>query len=147
MSGKITFMTRLGKPKDEDRYESYPEWYWSVVGEDGVRTRVSPRYEELYDLILRAFVHELINDRLRARKPDEIIKRRMFDLKVLLDKAQTFVYQYGDDMDLLEWLKETDMNYITGNRMRESFGRNLCNYLYDKIANGKATAKISDLSG
>ena len=88
MSGEIKFAVREGRSLDP-RYPLYPEWYLVVIGEDGVGTTVSPRYEELNKLFNQIFVHEFLNDWMRERSADFTRKRITFDLPHLLDNAQT----------------------------------------------------------
>lgn len=116
MSGNIKLRVREGKSLDK-KHLRYPEWYWEVTGEDGVTTTISPRYDDLHELLKAAIIHELINDRLRTRKPDEMIKRRKFELNALVDVAQTFVYRWVDVDDLLNHI---DPMYVSGNLINAS---------------------------
>lgn len=75
MSGKLIFKTRKGQSRD-DKYAYYLEWYMEIEGEDGVKTRLSPRYDEFADFIKKVLVHEYRNDATRDRKEELGIKYR-----------------------------------------------------------------------
>jgi hypothetical protein len=69
MSGKIKVKVRLGKSKNS-RYSYYPEWYLEVEGEDGIKTTLSPTFEEMIMAIRDILIHERKVDMTRERKPD-----------------------------------------------------------------------------
>jgi len=69
MSGKIEFITRIGKSKDP-RYDSYEYWAWKVKGECGNVIELTPKYHELMEIFKKIFAHEKKIDKERNRKPD-----------------------------------------------------------------------------
>ena len=88
MSGAIKLESRLGKSKDP-RYESYPEWYFIVTDEDNIRkVKVSPKYDELGNILKQIIEHEIRNDKERKRNGDAELKAfaLAFSLLSPLDK-------------------------------------------------------------
>ena len=73
MSGQLIFKTRHGRSRDP-RYYQYIEWYMEVVGEDGVKTRLSPTYNEFSEFIRQVLIHEFRNDATRKRKKELAVK-------------------------------------------------------------------------
>jgi hypothetical protein len=69
MSGKISVKVRIGTSHNGS-YNCYPEWYLEVEGEDGVKTRLSPKFEDLKNVIRDILLHEKKVDMTRDRVPN-----------------------------------------------------------------------------
>jgi len=66
MSGRIELKVREGTSKDV-RYRYYPEAYWEVTGENGLKVNISPSYKILRNALVDFRKHELKVDKTRRR--------------------------------------------------------------------------------
>jgi len=69
MSGQIKVKVRKGISKDP-RYAYYPEWYLEIEGENNTKTTISPKFDEMTNILIEILKHEKKVDLTRKRKPN-----------------------------------------------------------------------------
>lgn len=82
MTRKIRIMCCQGKSLDP-RFEFYPYWRISLVGDDGKEAKATVTYTELREALKKILLHEFRVDKIRNRK-SEYVKYRKF-LRELTD--------------------------------------------------------------